>query len=167
MCTGFIRKGKDLIAGSNLDLAVGAWDYRVCARADAFYIGIKIGSTVYRTHGVHQNGSFGNLAYMNAPSRGVYRRGRQVQRLDLLINGYLAGKRSYGDVLETVVAKEIVNAPNASMHSLLADRAGHILLIEPGLGYREIAENFAVISNFPLLEEPADLSPTRPPASPL
>lgn len=159
MCLGFVKKGRDLIAGYNLDLAVGAWDYQVYAKKDLFYIGIKVGSTVYKTHGVNKNGNFGNLPYMNDPAVGGYRRGKDYQRIDLLVNDYISAKISYRDVLETVKSKRLVNVPNASMHALLCNADGDLLLLEPGLGYQEIHADFAVVSNFPLLEQVDDLSP--------
>ena len=159
MCTGFISKGDDLIAGFNFDLAAGAWDYKVYAKPDMFYIGIKVGGTVYRVHGVNKNGNFGNLPYMNAPDKGVYRRGKGCKRLDLLMDGYISGKYSYADILDIVTANAIVNVPNASMHSLIADGDGRMMLIEPGLGCRELTGGHAIISNFPLLEQVEDLSP--------
>lgn len=158
MCTGFIKKGEDLILGFNTDLAEGVWDYRVYARPDMFYVGIKVGSTVYKCHGVNKNGNFGNLPYMNDPAKGVYRRGKDYQRIDLLVNDYIAGKRSLAGIQAVAAEKEIVNIPGASMHALLCDHAGNALLMEPGIGCREIEDDYAVISNFPLLEEVEDLS---------
>lgn len=159
MCTAFVKRGDDVVFGYNLDLAEGAWDYRVYPKDDLFYIGIKVGSTVYKVHGVNRNGNFGNLPYMNAPGKGVYRRGKNVHRLDLLVDAYISGKRTFDEVLGIVREKDIVNVPNASMHSLLSDGRGRMLLVEPGLGYREISDGFAVVSNFSLLDPPSDFSP--------
>ena len=41
MCTGFVRRGKDVICGFNMDINIGAFDYDVYAEPDKFYIGIK------------------------------------------------------------------------------------------------------------------------------
>ncbi len=156
MCTAFVKKGNDLLFGYNLDLSATGWDYKIVAKPDIFYIGIKVGATRYKTHGVNKNGAFGNLPYMNDPTKGVYRRGTQYRRLDLLIGNYISGKLSYAELLRIASEKELVNVPNASMHSLIADGEGHIAILEPGLGCRELTEDYAVMSNFPLLEPLGD-----------
>lgn len=157
MCTGFVKRGDDVICGYNLDMGVGVWDYKVYAKKDMFYVGIRIGSRIYKTHGVNANGNFGNLPYMNGPAADTYRRGR-TQRIDLLTDSYISARLTYGQLLATVRERETVNVPNVSMHSLAADREGHMLLIEPGNGYREITDSYAVISNFPILAPPADFT---------
>lgn len=159
MCTGFVKRGGDLVVGYNLDLAEGAWDYKVYARNDMFYIGIKVGSTIYKTHGVNKNGNFGNLPYMNGPVGDVLHRGAKYQRIDLLVNDYISARLDYDDLLSAAKTKEMVNVPGASMHSLFFDAEGRILLVEPGLGFREIHDDFAVISNFPLLGKLEDPPP--------
>lgn len=158
MCTGFVFRGSDIVSGFNMDLADGAWEYKVYAKPDMFFIGIKAGSTVYKTHGVNSRGSFAVLPYMNAPERGVYSRGRDVKRIDLLVNDCIAGKLSLTDIKRICAENRIVNVPNLSMHSLLADGDGNALLVEAGLGCYEPTGRFAAISNFPLLEKTADLS---------
>ena len=51
--------------------------------------------------------------------------------------------------------------PDPAMYSLLSDREGRILIIEPGNGLAEIRENYAVMSNFPMLILPEDLIPEK------
>ena len=52
--------------------------------------------------------------------------------------------------------KGSVDIPDLAMHSLLADREGRIMLLEPGNGYSIIQGEYAVLSNFPMLELPGD-----------
>ena len=160
MCTGFIHKGNDIIYGFNMDLPDGLWEFRVYERPDMFYIGIRGNDKVYRVHGVNGDGSFGCLPYMNAPECGPYQRGRGYRRIDLLNHDYISGG-SYGELLACAQTMKIVNLPDCSMHGLYGDAQGRMLLVEPGLGWQELAGRYAVISNFPLLMKPEDLVPER------
>ena len=51
--------------------------------------------------------------------------------------------------------------PDLSFHSLIADKEGHIMILEPGNGYSVIQEKYAVLSNFAVLEPPADFEPSK------
>lgn len=159
MCTGFIKKGKDVVFGFNMDLPEGLWDFKVYPRKDLFFIGMKVKGRVWKTHGVNAKGQFANMPYMNAPERGQYRRGRDVQRLDLLVNDYLAGRLDYDAARAITGAKQIVNVPMCSMHSLFGDAEGRMLLVEPGFSALELTGDYAVISNFPLQEALEKLDP--------
>ena len=44
------------------------------------------------------------------------------------------------------------------MHSLIGDKSGRLLIVEPGYGHRVVTENYAVITNFPVLTELEDYS---------
>jgi hypothetical protein len=158
MCTGFVHKGNDVIVGYNLDLAINAFDYKVLKRKDYFGVSIKVGSTSYFTHGVRSDGSFANLPYMNGGLLGQYRRSKDCCRLDILVNQYLRGKITFKNILETYQKRLIVNAPHYSMHSLFLSPNDDIMILEPGIGYQLIKENYAIITNFPLLMTLPDYS---------
>lgn len=151
MCTGFVKKGKDILFGFNLDIDPNVWNFGVYKNNDYFTIGIKVGNTLYYTHGVNKEGHFGNIPYMNDYEHGKYKVIKNKERIDLLSDRFIRNKYSYNDVMEIVKNKTIVNVPRNSMHSLLADAEGHVILVEPEYGYKEISENYAVITNFPLL----------------
>jgi hypothetical protein len=159
MCTGFVKKGKDLIIGYNLDIDPSFWNYKLYLKDDAFYIGIKVKNKVFKTHGINKNVNYAILPYMNDLTKGTYKRGKNHQRIDLLVDNYIANKLSYKQVLDIVKTKNIINVPGCSMHSFFIDNDENILLIEPGVGYKEVKEDYAVIANFPLLEEITDYSP--------
>lgn len=157
MCTGFVRKGKDLIYGFNLDIDPKVWSFDIYKTKKYFTVGITVGSTTYFTHGVNVNGNFGNLPYMNGAERN-YPRGISKQRIDLLNDKYIRGKYNFDDVLDIINTKTIVNIPNANMHSLICDSNGNIVLVEPGYGNKIIKSKYAVISNFPILIKLKDYS---------
>jgi hypothetical protein len=159
MCTGFIKKGKDIVFGFNMDLPDGLWDFQVYPEEHSFFVGMKVDGWVWKTHGVNALGNFANLPYMNAPERGQYQSGSEYQRLDLLVDGYLAGELDYAAVRRITEAKQIVNVPQCSMHSLFGDAEGRMLLVEPGFSALDLQGDFSVISNFPLQEDPKNLDP--------
>lgn len=150
MCTGFVYKGEDLIYGFNLDIDPEVWSYKIYKTKNYFTVGITVGSTTYFTHGVNSNGNFGNLPYMNGKEF-VYPKGCKKQRLDLLVDKYIRGKILYEEILNIISTKTLVNIKTTTMHSLIGDRDGNILLLEPGYGTKIIKENFGVITNFPIL----------------
>ncbi len=158
MCTGFIKKGNDLLFGFNLDIDPAVWKFGLYKTQDYFTVGIKVGSTLYFTHGVSKEGHFANVPYMNDYNNGKYRVVKNKERIDLLTDRYIRNKYSFDDVMNIVGTKTIVNIPNGSMHSLIGDAEGHILLVEPGYGFKQIADDYAVITNFPLLIEMDDYS---------
>jgi len=167
MCTGFVRKGNDVIVGFNMDINIGAFEYEVVANKEEFYVGIKTDEAgVVKAHGINHLGNFGsqlnNMNFTKAP----FREGEDVISLYEIVHNYISGQMNYSEILKTVNEKEVVNMPSqaieipcVAMHSLLADRAGHILIVEPGNGYSVIKEKYAALSNFTFLESQADLTP--------
>ncbi len=155
MCTGFIKKGDDLLYGFNLDIDPATWDFRLVKNKKIFTVAIKVGKTLYYTHGVNSEGCFSNLPYMNGTTNGVSG-GKNSVRIDLLTNRYLRNQLSFDEMLDIVQAKTVVNIPGGSMHSLVGSPDGRMLLFEPQNGFREITEDYAAIANFPVLCELPD-----------
>ena len=85
-------------------------------------------------------------------------KGTKKQRIDLLNDKYIRGKYNFDDVLDIINTKTLVNITKASMHSLVCDANGNIVLIEPGYGSKIIKRKYAVISNFPILTKLKDYS---------
>ena len=94
MCTAIAKKGHDLLYGFNLDIDPDVWDFSLYKSDKVFTVGIKVGSTVYYTHGVNRDGHFGNVPYMNGaeftPPRGARR-----ERIDLMTDRYIRGNYSF------------------------------------------------------------------------
>jgi len=150
MCTAFIKNGDDLLYGYNLDIDPAVWNYSLIIKKNIFSVGIKVGKTLYYTHGVNSCGNFGNLPYMNGET-GTSTRDKDIYRIDLLVDRYIKNKISYGDITEIINTKKVINLPNVSLHSLIGDKNGNILLIEPDYGYKKNEKNYAVASNFPII----------------
>lgn len=167
MCTGFVRKGKDMIVGFNMDINIGAMEYEIVANEEQFYVNVKndlVGET--RAQGINHLGNFASqLNNMNC-TKAPFKIGDNIVPLYDIVNDYIVAKITYNDILKIVNEKEIVNMPDkaiditcVAMHSLITDRKGNIMIIEPGNGYAVIKDKYAVLSNFAFLESQADLTP--------
>lgn len=153
MCTGFINRGDDIVFGFNLDIDPAVWNYKLVKNNDIFSVKITVGKTSYFTHGVNRQGCFSNLPYMNDYNGSSNKAVIKKERIDLLTDRYLRGKYSYSDVLNIVENKAVVNIPNGSMHSLIANKSGDAIIVEPGYGYKTVLDRYAVLTNFPVLTQ--------------
>lgn len=188
MCTAFVSKGKDRICGFNMDLP-DVMDWKLFMDDACFYVGLlptvrpdllPAGMKEYpeeylpcageylRLQGVNRFGSFGNQLNALSFSRAPFEISADTVPLYTLVDRFLAGKINLDAIIQTAREKRIVNLPGAAaglpdpaMHSLLSDREGRILMLEPGNGYAEIRESYAVMSNFPMLILPTDLTEER------
>ena len=181
MCTAFVRKGKDVIVGFNMDINMGAVDYDVYVEPDQFYVGVRPAGVanaypelidnyerngelpVIRIQGINHKGNFGNCLNNMCFTKAPFRLGENVISIDHIVDDYISGTSNLEDIIRIANEKEIMNLPNGSvdipdlaMHSLLADREGRIMLLEPGNGYSIIQGEYAVLSNFPMLELAGD-----------
>ncbi len=168
MCTAFVIKGKDMITGFNLDINAGAFGYRIAATDEYFGVQLDVSdaSGIYRgmngcgmIQGVNRNGAFATQLNNMGCTKAPYSEEADTYPLYLLIDEYITGKIDYEKLMDIANKKRIVNLPQEcidipyiAMHSLIADRAGHILMLEPGNGYSVISEKYAVLSNFPMIE---------------
>ena len=122
-----------------------------------FAVCIKVGSTNYLTHGVTSDGRFGNLPYMNGDTFPVPR-GYKRERIDLMTDRYLRGKYSFEDIERITEERAVVNIPAATMHTLFGNENGDLLIVEPGYGSQTPSENYAVLTNFPIMADLDDFS---------
>jgi hypothetical protein len=157
MCTGFYKKGNDVLFGYNLDIDPEVWKYNLVMNKNVFTVAIKIGSTTYYTHGVSANGNFGCLPYMNDNDPFIKLRG--YERIDLLVSNFIKDKINYDELIDKLEKRQVSNVKNAALHSLFCNKDGKCVLVEPGCGYKEIKDDYAVISNFPLLKACDDDNP--------
>lgn len=183
MCTAFIRKGNDVIFGFNMDINEGALTYHVYATEDWFGIGCpadlhayagagralpffyRVTDGIRKIHGVNRQGVFtaclNNMNFHKAPFRIADNACSIDQLMDDLLSGHrsLEGVRRFAEEVELVTLPiGAVDVPNPGFHSLSGDSSGNILLLEPGNGYAVIQEKYAVLTNFPILEMPEDLT---------
>ena len=157
MCTAIAKKGNDILYGFNLDIDPAAWNFDLYKTKNVFSVGITVGRTTYYTHGVNRLGHFGCVPYMNG-ERFPVPKGLRRERIDLLTDRYLRGKYSFADVDEILKTKALTSVPAATLHSLFGDREGNFRIAEPGYGCRTVTENYAVLTNFPVLTALPDYS---------
>lgn len=184
MCTAFVYKGNDRICGFNMDLP-DVLDWKLFMDAQAFYVGIRPnldskslpeGMTeipakympcqgeYIKIHGVNNNGDFGNQLNALNFTKAPFTFDDDAMPLYSIVDRFLSGISNMEDILDMLNHNRIVNLPSGTidlpdiaLHSLLSDKEGRILMIEPGNGHAEIKDNYAVMSNFPMLILPNDL----------
>lgn len=157
MCTAIAHKGNDLIYGFNLDVDPAVWDFSIHKTKSVFALGVTVGKTAYFVHGVNRNGNFSNTPYMNGEAFPVPR-GMRRERIDLMSDRYVRGKYSFGEIEEILRTKAVTCISAASMHSLIGNSDGELLIVEPGYGHKKVEEDYAVLTNFPVLTELPDYS---------
>lgn len=149
MCTRFVYNGNDIITGFNFDIDLGVWHHKIMKEKDRFYIGIKMPDSVYHSfHGINQNGNVGTLLYVHENPAGICSSSEDCCTIADLTEQYIKNELSFDDALHLVQTKKIVYAPDASMQAMLSDSSGRVLIIEPGIGYREEKERFSLITNY-------------------
>lgn len=153
MCTRFVYNGEDMITGFNFEIDLSVWKHKVIMEKDRFYIGIQRPDGMYHSyHGVNRNGNAGTLLYVHENPSGRYLDGEDCMTIADLTEQYIRAEISFDEALQMVKTKRIVYAPDASMQALLSDSHGRVLIIEPGIGFREEKENYSLITNYSLLE---------------
>ena len=186
MCTAFVRYGEDAICGFNMDINVEAMNWELLMNESEFAVTLRMANPagfapegnpippeytdsedgVLRIHGVNRNGGFAgqlnNMRFSKAP----FEIGENCVPLYHLVDGFIRGKYALSDVERLAREKKVVNLPNGvvgipdmGMHSLMSDGEGRILVVEPGNGIAAISEKYAVMTNFAVLELPADFVP--------
>lgn len=153
MCTRFVYHGNDIITGFNFDIDLSVWKHRVIEEKERFYIGILRPDGIYHSyHGVNQNGNVGTLLYVHGNPAGAFRDSPDCMTIADLTEQFIKGQISFDNALRIVKTKKITYAPDATMQAMLSDVHGRVLIIEPGIGYREEYENYSLITNYSLLQ---------------
>lgn len=153
MCTRFVYHGNDIITGFNFDIDLSVWKHRVIEEKERFYIGILRPDGIYHSyHGVNQNGNVGTLLYVHGNPAGAFRDSPDCMTIADLTEQFIKAQISFDDTLRIVKTKKIIYAPDATMQAMLSDAHGRVLIIEPGIGYREEHKKYSLITNYSLLK---------------
>lgn len=152
MCTRFVYHGDDLITGFNFDIDLDAWNHKVIKEKDRFYIGILRPDGIRHSyHGVNRNGNVGTLLYVHGNPEGAYQSGPDFITIADLTEQFIRAEITFDEALQIVKTKHIVYAPDATMQAMISDAQGRVLIVEPGIGYREENKRYSLITNYSLL----------------
>lgn len=152
MCTRFVYHGDDMITGFNFDIDLDVWNHKVIKEKDCFYIGILRPDGIRHSyHGVNQNGNVGTLLYVHGNPEGAYQSGPDFMTIADLTEQFIQAEITFDEALHIVKTKHIVYAPDATMQAMLSDVQGRVLIVEPGIGYREENKRYSLITNYSLL----------------
>lgn len=177
MCTGFVRKGKDIITGFNFDMNIGGMDYCPVIEKDRVFLGMKFSPDVLAmmppevrpkngirliqgvSAGGHAAGQLMNLNFSKAPEK--YEPGMLTS--DLVTDLFVTEGYSCRQLTELMEKQRVYNIPKdtgtpVALHSLFTDPEGNIVFVEPGNGYAVIREKYFTVTNFSILEPPLDLN---------
>ena len=153
MCTRFVYNGSDTIVGFNFDIDPADYEHRVIAEHDRFFIGIRMPDGKFHSfHGVHANGNVGTLLYVHGNDRAAEDTGKNCCTVQELTEDFVRGRLSLDDVQRIAREKKIVYQANVSMQTMLSDRTGRVLIVEPGIGFRTERNRYSLITNYSLLE---------------
>lgn len=153
MCTRFVYHGDDVITGFNFDIDLSVWKHKVIEEKERFYIGILGPDGKYHSyHGVNRNGNVGTLLYVHGNPDGAYRDSQNCMTIADLTERFIKAQLSFDEVLQIVKSKNITYAPDATMQAMLSDVYGRVLIIEPGIGYREEQKRYSLITNYSLMK---------------
>lgn len=141
-----------MVTGFNFDIDLAVWDHKVMAERDRFYIGIRRPDGVYHSyHGINRNGNVGTLLYVHGNPAGGYVDMPSCMTVADLTEQYIRAEITFDEALRLVQERKIVYAPDATMQSMLSDRLGRVLIVEPGIGYKVEVARYSLITNFSLL----------------
>lgn len=157
MCTRFVyNDGADTVNGFNFEIDLSVWDHGVFAENDRFFIGIKRPDGTYHSyHGINRNGNAATLLYVHGNDAAAYRDGA-LTVADLTEN-FIKGELTFDEALE--LAKGGVSyAPDSTMQSMLSDKSGRVLIVEPGIGCRVERKRYSLITNYSLLSPESTLA---------
>ncbi|MEA4912006.1 MAG: conjugal transfer protein [Oscillospiraceae bacterium] len=153
MCTRFVCNAQDTITGFNFDIDLSVWDHTILKEKDRFCIGIKRPDGLYHGyHGVHACGNVGTLLYVHGNAAGMHPCRADCCTVAELTEAFIKNELSFDEALRTVQEKKIVYAVDATMQSMLSDKTGRVLIIEPGIGWRAERNRCSLITNYSLLQ---------------
>lgn len=153
MCTRFVYHGNDMITGFNFDINLSVWKHKVIQEEGRFYIGILRPDGAYHSyHGVNRNGNVGTLLYVHGNPAGVYHDSSQCMTIADLTERFIRAQISFDDAIRIVKSKKVTYAVDSTMQAMLSDVSGRVLIIEPGIGYREEEKRYSLITNYSVIK---------------
>lgn len=140
-----------MITGFNFDIDLSVWKHKVIEEKERFYIGIlRPDGTYHSYHGVNKNGNVGTLLYVHGNPAGTYQDSQNCMTIADLTEQFIKAQLSFDEALQIVKSKKITYAPDATMQAMLSDVHGHVLIIEPGIGYWEEYKRYSL--NYSLMK---------------
>lgn len=153
MCTRFVYRGDDMITGFNFDIDLSVWKHKVIEEKECFYIGIlRPDGTYHSYHGVNKNGNVGTLLYVHGNPDGIYQKGKDCITISDLTEQFIKAQISFDEARHIVKSKKVTYAPDTTMQAMLSDIHGRVLIIEPGIGYKEEYKKYSLITNYSVIK---------------
>jgi hypothetical protein len=148
------RGNDDVINGFNFDIDRAVWKHKVIFDKDRFYIGIMMPDGEYHSfHGVNENGNVATLLYVHGNENAKREDADKGLTIADLMERFIRAELSFDEVLAFVETHEVKYAKGATMQGMISDKRGRVLIIEPGLGFKEeeSPKRYSLMTNYSLL----------------
>ncbi len=163
MCTSFVYRKENVLIGMNFDN--DGKEFKISTNlGHDFLVSVKVNRKYFPSIGINQKGVFVNDSLVDSNGEGKYKRQNDKRWVTTALIQYIMGSDvEFEDVKEVLGKVEVVNAPKASTHNLIADSEGNTCVVEPGRknifsGVHD--SKLCVVTNFPL----SDYEETTPSA---
>jgi hypothetical protein len=150
MCTSFTWRKDNVLVAMNFDNNNTPFSLSI---KDPKQFVIFVGGKP--CFGVNNSGLFINHLMVDSNGNGLYKRGKNVIHTIKLITDVLSGKLAQESINVFLLEKEIVNVPDNSCHSMIADMSGNVWVVEPGRGIIHSPadeSSFYLMTNFSLID---------------
>ena len=147
MCTSIVSNRNKTIVGWNLDIL--DMEYRVRTAAEGVYIEINDKKEGWMPlFGANRRGDFVGMPTCWPFDERSDPRGSEPNVIMLDID-LLTGRKTFGEITETAKSGPVCSVPGVTFMSALSDKAGNVLHIIPGQGYRYYEKPLCrVLTNF-------------------
>ncbi|MBD2868262.1 hypothetical protein [Paenibacillus arenilitoris] len=152
MCTSFAVHRDRTFIGMNFDISDRPIKLALRGEDQLLVLQGENGND-YPAFGMNGRGTFMNLQMVDPKKEGLYRRGKNCVHMMRLFEDVLSGRLEPTALQSYLDGKTITNVPGYSVHSLIAGKGRHSVVVEPGRGSVEPDEagrDFVVLTNFSL-----------------
>lgn len=153
MCTSFIQRKNDVLIAMNFDN--NGMKFEIDKKdPKQFTVLVDGGRGKYPSFGVNSNGVFMNNLLHDSNGKGLYKRAsNRVTHTSRFTKDVLDGRIAQEDLKDYLQSIEVLNGPDFSVHNMICDNQGNVLVVEPGRGivYSPAGETpYFIMSNFSL-----------------
>jgi hypothetical protein len=154
MCTSFMDNREHLLIGMNFDN--NGMKYQLKAKnTNDLVMYVDPGIGLVPSFGI-KNNIFFNSLYCDSNGKGLYKRVNNKRiHTGKIFDDIFKEKINLLDYYSYLKNIEVVNGPNISIHCMLVDFDGNILLIEPGRGNLYLSNKekpYFIMTNFSIID---------------
>ena len=92
------------------------------------------------------------MLYVHGNPDGIYQKGKDCITISDLTEQFIKAQISFDEARHIVKSKKVTYAPDTTMQAMLSDIHGRVLIIEPGIGYKEEHKKYSLITNYSVIK---------------